>query len=207
MDEILIFLFKKKAHAQPVAVTTSELGEATGMSQQNASRRLNSLEDEGYIKRTQEGILLTKKAYAEMASLYGSMKRVFEEGQLEIEGKITKGLGEGKYYLSMEGYKGQMKELLGFEPYPGTLNIEVKDPWDREQLVQLEPIVIKGFKDKERSYGDLFAYRCRLEKHECALIVPLRTHHGPRILEVVCPFNIRRKLGKKDGDMVKVVVW
>jgi riboflavin kinase len=163
--------------------------------------------EQGYLKRTDEGISLTKKAYDEMASLYGSMKRVFEEGQLRIEGTVTKGAGEGRYYLAMEAYRKSMKEKLGFEPYPGTLNIEMDADWERGQLLQLEPIVIKGFKDKKRSYGDLFAYKCRLESHECALIVPLRTHHGPRTLEIVCPFNIRKKLGKKDGDKVKVIIW
>jgi riboflavin kinase len=207
MDEILIFLFKKKAHAQPLSVTTSELGEVMGFSQQNASRRLGALEQEGYIEKTQAGIMLTKKAYSEIASLYGGLRSVFEEGELEIEGKVVKGLGEGRYYLSLDGYRKQIKELLGFEPYPGTLNIDVMDSWDREQLVHLDPVVIKGFKGKDRSYGDLFAYRCRLEGHECALIVPLRTHHGPKTLELACSFNIRKKLGKKDGDKVKVAVW
>ncbi len=207
MDDILLFLFKRKAHMQPVAVTTAELGAEVGMSQQNASRRLALLVEKGYIKRTEEGVGLTKKAYEEITALYGSMRRIFEEGQLEIEGIVTKGLGEGRYYLALDGYRKQMKEKLGFEPYPGTLNIEIRDSWKREHLLQLEPIVITGFKDKRRTYGDLFAYRCKLENQECALIVPLRTHHGPRTLEIVCPFNIRKKLGKKDGDRVKVVVW
>ena len=165
------------------------------------------LADNGYVKRTKEGLILTKKARDEIAALYASMKRIFEEGQMEIQGTITKGIGEGKYYLGMPGYMKQMKKKLGFEPYPGTLNIKIKGNWQREQLLQQEPIIITGFKDKKRTYGDLFAYKCKLENEECALIIPLRTHHGPNILEMVCPFNIRKKLGKKDGQKVRVIIW
>jgi len=204
---MLLFLFMKKAHLKPFAISTSDLGEELDMSQQNVSRRLLLLTDQGYVKRTREGISLTKKARKEIASLYASMKRIFEEGQMEIQGTVTKGIGEGRYYLDMPQYKKQMKKKLGFEPYPGTLNIKIKGTWQREQLLQQEPIIITGFKDKKRTYGDLFAYKCKLENHECALIVPLRTHHGPNILEIVCPFNIRKKLGKKDGQRVKVIIW
>jgi len=207
MDEILLFLFKRKAHMQAAAVTTSGLGSETGMSQQNASRRLSVLERNGYIKRTREGIVLTRKSQDEAAKLYGSLKHVFEGGQMEVSGTVMKGLGEGRYYIAMEGYRRQMEKKLGFSPYPGTLNIKIDDVWKREQLLQLEPVVITGFKDRKRTYGDLFAYRCRLEDSECALIVPLRTHHGPDMLELVGPFNIRKKLRKKDGDKVKVIVW
>lgn len=207
MDDILLFLFKRKAHMQPAAVTTTGLGAEMGMSQQNASRRLSVLEKSGYIKRSREGIRLTRKSQEEAAKLYGGLRRVFEGGQMEVSGTVRKGLGEGRYYIAMEGYRKQMRKKLGFDPYPGTLNIKIDNLWKREQLLQLEPIVITGFKDRKRTYGDLFAYRCRMDGFECALIVPLRTHHGPDMLELVGPFSIRKRLRKKDGDRVKVIVW
>ncbi|MBD3210609.1 DUF120 domain-containing protein [Candidatus Micrarchaeota archaeon] len=207
MDDVLLFLFKKKAHLQPVPVTTIEIGETLGMSQQNASRRLQLLEKQGYVKRLRQGTRLTKKAINEISGLHLSLKKVFEEGELEIEGTVTKGRGEGGYYLKLEGYRKQMRKKLGFEPYPGTLNIKLSNLKKREQLLRLEPVVITGFKENDRAYGDLFAYKCRLEGHDCAILIPLRTHHGPKILEIVCPFNIRKQLEKRDGDRIRVIVW
>ncbi|MBU0532901.1 CTP-dependent riboflavin kinase [Candidatus Micrarchaeota archaeon] len=206
MDEVLLFLFKKNGHRQPVRLSTAELGSELEMSQQNASRRLRVLEKDGYAKRSKGGILLTKKAYDEIASVYGILKNTFEDKEMTITGIVTKGLGEGKYYLAMGGYRKQIREKLGFDPFPGTLNIRIDEMWKRKQLLQFESIVIMGFKDKERTYGDLFAYRCKIEGLECAVIVPLRTHHGTEILEVIGPFNIRKKLGKKDGDSIMVVI-
>jgi riboflavin kinase len=208
MDDILVFLLKQGAHIKPIRITTAEIGCEVQMSQQNASRRLAELEKKGYLKRGKEGIKLSRKAYNEFADAYTMLKQVFERKRLEITGTITKGLEEGRYYLSMKGYKKQIKKLLGFVPYPGTLNVNIDEEelWKKRYLLQLEPVVIAGFRDRKRTYGDLYAYRCKLEGHSCALIVPLRTHHGPQILEVIGPYNIKKKLGKRDGDKVKVVV-
>jgi len=208
MDELLILLLRKGAYSRPLRLTTAELGSLAGMSQQNASRKLAGLGKEGYLERGKDGIRLTRKAYDESAALFSSLKPIFEGGRIEIEGRIVRGLGEGSFYMSLPGYRRQIKEKLGFDPYPGTLNIRL-DPeqaWKRQQLLEGEPIIIPGFKGKDRTFGDLFAFRCRLGGRDGAVIVPLRTHHGPDILEVIFSFNAKKEFGKKDGERVKVVV-
>jgi riboflavin kinase len=204
MDEILLLLLKHGAHKKPVKLTTAEVGAGIGTSQQTASRRIVALETEGWIKRGPGGLGLTKKSHDEVAREYAVLKSVFDE-KLEISGVVETGIGEGRYYLGLEGYKKQMKENLGFEPFPGTLNIRINEQWKKEQLLANEPIIISGFRKKERTYGDIYAYPCMLEKHNCAVIVPMRTSHGPEIVEIVCGFDIRKKLNKKDGDIVTVV--
>ncbi len=208
MDEILILLLRKGAHKKPLRITTGELGSLAGMSQQNASRRLAALGRSGYIERKGDGVMLSEKANDELAGLYSSLKGVFEGGRLEIEGTIVKGLGEGSFYMSLPGYRKQIKGRLDFDPYPGTLNIRLDggQEWKRQRLLEGEPVVIPGFRDRERTYGDIFAFRCKLEGRDCAIVVPLRTHHGPDILEIICPFNAKRTLRKKDGERVKVII-
>jgi riboflavin kinase len=208
MDEMLLLLLRHGAHLRPVRITSSELGTQLSMSQQNASRRLLELERDGYIERKEGGIQLTKKGQDELAGVYSVLKAAFEGGKLEIEGTVVSGLGEGKYYLSLQGYREQIEKKLGFSPYPGTLNVRLDeaDLWKKQHILGLDPVMIKGFKDEERTYGDLFAYRCTLEGQDCVVILPLRTHHGAEIMEIIAPFDLKRKLGKKDGDRVRVVV-
>ncbi len=208
MDDILILLLRKGAKSRPVRMTTSEIGAGTGMSQQNASRRLAEMESEGYIERGKEGVMISPKGVQELAGIYSSLRQAFEGERLEMRGKIAKGSGEGKYYLSLSGYRKQIKEKLGFDPFPGTLNVMVdeKSMPARQQLRRMEPFVISGFKDGERTYGDLFAYKCRLENLDCAIVIPLRTHHGADVIEVICAQDIKKTLGKKDGEYVKVIV-
>jgi len=207
MDEILFLLLKYGAQKKPVKLTTAQIGAETGMSQQNASRRLNELEENGFIER-KDGIRLTKKAQDELAVVYSMLKCAFEKKALEISGTITKGFEEGKYYLSLPGYRNQIREKFGFDPFPGTLNIKLdeREAWKRQHLQQLDGVLISGFNDGKRTFGNLLAYRCRLDKHDCFLIVPLRTHHGPEIIELISPFSIKKKFGLKDGDMVRVII-
>ncbi|MFH0737731.1 MAG: DUF120 domain-containing protein [Candidatus Micrarchaeota archaeon] len=208
MDEILLLLLRKGADSRPVALTTTELGELSGMSQQNASRKLLALERGGFLERSREGLLLTRKAVDELADAYSALKAAFEGERFEIEGVISKGLGEGGYYVSLPGYLKQIAEKLGFDPYPGTLNIRIaaSERWKRQRMMQKDPVTISGFKDKERTYGDIFAYRCTVEGRRCAVIIPIRTHHGPDVLELICPFNAKKKLGKGEGDRIRVVI-
>ncbi|MBI5046848.1 CTP-dependent riboflavin kinase [Candidatus Micrarchaeota archaeon] len=207
MDELLLLLLRHGAHIKPIKMTTTEISTELSMSQQNVSRRLILLEQDGYLERN-SGLFLTKKAYDELLALYSSMKCIFEKKEIRLSGTIVSGLKEGSYYLSMPGYKNQMKEKLGFDPFTGTLNIQLDadDVWKRQYVLQLDPIIISGFKDKDRTYGDLFAYKCRAFDQNCALIVPLRTHHGPEIIELICHDHIKEKFKKKDGDKVKVVI-
>jgi len=208
MDEMLLLLLRHGAHLGPVRITSTELGAQLSMSQQNASRRLLALERGGFVERRDGGIQLTKKGHGELAGLYSALKAAFEGDRIEIEGTVVSGLGEGRYYLSLPGYKNQIKQKLGFLPYPGTLNIRLgaADLWKRQHILRLDPVIIKGFRDEKRTYGDLFAYGCTLEGVECAVLVPLRTHHGADILEVIARWELKRKLKKKDGDSVRVVV-
>jgi len=206
MDEMLILLLRKGAHAKPCRLTTAELGHLAGMSQQNASRRISALAGAGMLVRNKDGIMLTAKGYHELAGLYSSLKAVFDGGKLEFSGIIVRGLGEGSFYMSLEGYRKQIREHLGFDPFPGTLNIRLDEDerWKRQSLIESEPIIISGFKDKNRTYGELYAYRCRVEGRDGAIIVPLRTHHGQEILEIIFPFNAKAELRKKDGARVRV---
>ena len=207
MDELLIALARKGAHRSPLKLTTLELGSMLGMSQQNASLRLRELEKQGLISRTPHGISLTPFGLETVREVYAGLKSAFEPKTPTISGAISSGFGEGRYYLSFPEYKKQIAERFGFTPYEGTLNISLS----KGQLAvksafvkNSEPAIIRGFKSKDRTFGDLFAYSCTVDGVKSALIIPARTHHPPDIIEIVAPSNLKKHLGKKDGDMVEI---
>jgi len=208
MDEILLFLLKKGAKDSAVKISTKDLGKLLCMSQQTASKKLIDLEIEGKITRTKTGIMITNTGLEELREVYSNLKGAFEGGKLKITGKIVEGLGEGGFYVSLEGYQKQFKDKVGFETYPGTLNLKLKkeEMEKRFRLREIDPIIIEGWKTKSRSYGDIFLYKCRVENKPCALIIPVRTHHGFDILEIIAPFNVKDKLRKKNGDEITVEV-
>jgi riboflavin kinase len=54
--------------------------------------------------------------------------------------------------------------------------------------------------------GSLKCFPCLINGAHGAIAIPERTHHGPEVLEIISPFNLRDRLGLKDGDCVKVEV-
>ncbi|MFA5415032.1 MAG: DUF120 domain-containing protein, partial [Methanoregula sp.] len=118
------------------------------------------------------------------------------------------GLGEGKYYMSLAPYKQQFLSLLGFEPYPGTLNIRLA-PGSmpaRKKVDALSWTRIKGFSTDGRTFGDAKCIACRIGDTPCGIVVPGRTHYPEDIIEVIAPIALRRKLGIEDTDTVSVEV-
>jgi len=116
-----------------IQLTTTDLGKFINRSQQAASRHLLDLEGAGYIERLRKGhkfgVKLTDKGYSQIEILFSALKYAIESTPITIEfkGTIVSGMGEGAYYMSLDGYKKKKKKKLGYEPYPGTLNVKLVD--------------------------------------------------------------------------------
>ncbi len=119
-----------------------------------------------------------------------------------ISGIIASGLGEGAYFMSMPHYKGEIKKKLGFNAYPGTLNLEaIKSRID--SLKKRTPIKIKGFKKDNKTFGGADCYRAKIKNINGAIIIPHLTKHKD-VIEFIAPIHLKSKLKLKDGDKIKV---
>ena len=213
MLEVLKALALMNATKRVLKISSKELAEKIGQSVQTAARKLKELEEEGLIERTltKDGqfVVITEKGKELLYKEYLDYKRIFEgEGEIVIRGKVFSGLGEGRYYVSLEGYKKQFEEKLGFTPYPGTLNIKIprEQMFFRTKLDEEEGILIEGFKTAERTFGEVKAFKCRINGIEGAVVIPKRTHYPKDVLEVIAPVKLRDVLKLKDGDWVEVEV-
>ena len=198
----------------PGKKTTIQLAAELGVSQQTASRWLSQLQKEGMVEKTQAEYRLTQEANKTMATLKNATEKAAEAAEkTEIQGTVVKGLGEGAYYMSLDGYKKQIEKKLGFTPYPGTLNLRVTGKTDLEnnrKLQAAEGVKINGFKSQGRFFGGAKCFKAKIigrgEKANGAVIIPDRTHHDSATLEVIAPVFLRKKLGLKERAMVKVTV-
>ena len=213
----IVVLLSKGAHHNFVEVTTTELGKNIGRSQQAASKHLLDLENSGYLERIKKGqrfaVKVTDKGFSEIQSLFSSLKRALElvPATINFEGNVVSGMGEGAYYVALDGYRRQFKEKLGYEPYPGTLNIRLVDQVfmnARRELGKHPSIFITGFSDGMRSYGWVKCYRAIINEaiDNAAVLVLERTHYDDSMLEVISPVSIKQTAGIKNGDRVKVQV-
>lgn len=198
----------------PIWASSQILAKTLDLSPQTASRRLISLENQGLISRSIRAdgqyIAITKRGEEALRQEYAEYCRIFgqEKGHYILEGEVIDGLGEGRYYVSIPGYNRQFVEKLGFDPFPGTLNIRLNTPsiQIRKKLDALEWIPINGFTADERTFGNARCIPCSMEEHPCALVVPGRTHYPEDVIEIISPVQLRKTLNINARDQVTVEV-
>jgi len=215
---VLYKLAELGARNRTVRLSTKFLAEKLNLSQQTISRYLIDLERKGWIKRTatREGSLirLTDLGDFQLRTVRLALNSLFEGKRplsIIIEGIVFSGLGEGAYYVTRKPYREQFIEKLGFDPYPGTLNLKLVSEYDAQLRRELEAkpgIEISGFKNKNRTYGPVKCFPARINgKEKGAVVLALRTHYNSSVIEIIAPRYLRNVLRLKDGNKVKVEVF
>lgn len=209
-------LLSKGARHNFVTVTTTSLGKSIRKSQQAASKHLLELEGDGYIERIRSGkkfsVRITTKGFTEMARISSILKTSLESSPsyLELKGNIISGMGEGAYYMSMKGYTKQFKEKLGYVPFPGTLNVKLKDKEfteARRTLDTYDGIMINGFSDGKRTYGWVKCYPAKINNSvDGAFITLERTHYDESVIELISHANIKKAAKLSTGSQISVKV-
>ncbi|AXR77145.1 DUF120 domain-containing protein [Natrarchaeobaculum sulfurireducens] len=202
-----------------VKISCSALADRLDASNQTASRRLQRLESATLLERDTvsdgQWVSVTDEGERVLHAEYEDYRRIFErDTEVALEGIVTSGMGEGRHYISLPGYNRQFEDRLGYEPFPGTLNVELREDSVRRRsaVSSLEPIPIDGWEDDERTYGPAVCYPATIETAtgeryvDAHTIAPERTHHDDDQLEVIAPVKLREELGLEDDDHVTVSV-
>lgn len=198
-------------------ISTKRLGDSIELSQQAASLRLTGLERAGLVERAHSGrglaVRLTDDGLNIVEAFLADANVNLERGKNEMtfRGALFTGLNEGGYYISLKGYAANFYRALGFEPFPGTLNLRLTNEAMTEQRRRLDlmkGIEVPGFSDGKRSYGPVKCFKAKVGgKHPGAVLVIDRTHYDSSVLEVISQLNLRKTLGLSDGDECSVTVY
>ena len=209
-------LLSKGARYNFIQITTSSLGKSIKKSQQAASKHILELENGGFIERVMTGrhvsVKITKKGYSELVKLHSILGStlVSSPSQLELNGSIISGLGEGAYYMSLNGYTKQFKVKIGYIPFSGTLNIKLNQLQATQviqQLDELDNVMLEPFSDGKRTYGWVKCFHATLnESIKCELIRLERTHHDSSVIELISKNNLRKTAKLKTGSKVTVKI-
>ncbi len=220
-SEYIITLAKlllKGAKDNFIEFTSTDIGIEINKSQQAASKIILELQEMKYVERIKKGhgyvIRVTEEGLSSVKKMseFLNMALNSSPGNIHFNGILVSGMGEGKYYMSLEGYRKQFKKKIGYIPYPGTLNIRIFDPLSLENREKIERFgyqFIDGFSDSERTYGWVKCYSAIMNDNvdiQSDLLILERTHHDKNMLEIIAPVNIKQVMGLKNGDNVKVTL-
>ncbi|MCX8171103.1 MAG: CTP-dependent riboflavin kinase [Candidatus Bathyarchaeota archaeon] len=125
-----------------------------------------------------------------------------------IEGFVSSGAGEGKKFSSLPWFKRQVNDILGFEPYPGTLNLTLTD----DEGGSLRKLLLNdnlGYRIiPENNYFPGVLYRAIVALSlPGGVIIPLIPEYPSTLIEVISPICLRKILNLKDGDKVEVKIF
>lgn len=124
-----------------------------------------------------------------------------------LSGIIVRGAGKAAYFTELDWVRKQCAEKLHFQPYPGTLNIQV-DEICLALLTDLQKKPAINFLSPDPSFCNARTLPASLSNLPVAIIIPdgSANIHGRNIMEVIAPVSLKKTLSLKDGDRVILTV-
>lgn len=124
--------------------------------------------------------------------------------RIELNGEVFSSRGEGKKFLELPWVKRQIKQKLGFTPYPGTLNVRLSEEGVKRKKLLEKAHSIKVCPADGYCSGTLI--KAFIGKLECAIVVPEVAGYPKGVLEIIAPVNLRETLQLEDSGEVTVTV-
>ena len=211
---LMLHLLSHGARYEFVKTSTISLGKIINRSQQAVSKYILELETNRFVDRVNCGrssaIRITPKGYSEIVKLASMIqKSISSETNIQIQGHVISGLGEGAYYMSNKEYKKQFKLKIGYIPFPGTLNIKLDDLVHQQSIRQfynMEGIKIDGFVHENRSFGWVKCFPSLINSINCHVIFLERTHHDESIVEIISDVCLRETAKLNDDSKVTLKI-
>ena len=124
-----------------------------------------------------------------------------------LSGIVLTGTRKAAFFTQLEWVRAQCAEKLGFEPYPGTLNLKLK-PSDRGLMEEIRDVQGVALVPPDDQFCSSRAVPVRIGKIPGALILPEENVnvHGADVVEVLAPVHLRGALNLKDGSLVSIEV-
>lgn len=194
-QDLLRELSQDGAGVRETWTTLSSLASKTDLTVQTVREYLQWLATNGYIRHTsvEGGEIIT------VTETGRSQIDVPPQSRISLQGYVSDGKGEGKHFVSLEGYTRQFQRRLGYEPYPGTLNVDLTTE-TVDRLHAIPSIPINQWADGNSTYGAARCYPAQVETTDGAVyvtthvLVPERTTHDETTLEIIAPVELRSTL-------------
>lgn len=126
---------------------------------------------------------------------------------MTLTGKIVSGVKQGAFFTQLDWFQSQCRDKLGFEPYAGTLNLEIStddvpvvESFEHEAEIEFIP------PDSEFCSGK--AFPVLVEGIRAAVVIPAEEVrvHEKNIIELISDQRLKDVLNVDDGDFVNLTI-
>jgi CTP-dependent riboflavin kinase len=126
-----------------------------------------------------------------------------------MTGIVFSDLGQASSFMALDWVQELLKQCLGYNPFPATLNLRPRTSEDIE-LWQRAKMEIAGMPLTEATAGHCGARLFRIEIHEPArgtggkvegaILLPEVKEYPKDKIEIVAPMRLKDHFGIRDGD-------
>ena len=110
-----------------------------------------------------------------------------------MHGTIISGTGKGAYFVKI--YTPVFQEALRISPYPGTLNLRLRN---------VPAFPATRISIQQEGYGRVDCYPVLIHKnYKAFLLRPHKTIHPETVVEFISEKNLRNDLELHDGDVLE----
>ena len=127
-------------------------------------------------------------------------------GKLTVTGKILSGEKKGAFFTQLDWVQDQCQEKLGFKPFPGTLNLEIKPA----KILPIEALLKKHGLElvpPDSNFCTGHVYPVNIMGVGGAIVAPSEDVriHDKNILELIAPICLKEAMDVDDGDEIMLV--
>ena len=124
---------------------------------------------------------------------------------MQITGVITSGAGQGAYFTQVDWVLRQCAEKLGFIPFPGTLNVTIRDR-DLPDLQRLLAAAEISLVPTDPAFCAAPVQPVTVRGIPAAVVLPSEEVriHADNTIEILSPCHLKRTFGLRDGDPIVV---
>jgi CTP-dependent riboflavin kinase len=117
-------------------------------------------------------------------------------------------LGKASDFTEVPWAKAAFRDVLGVDPYPGTVNIIVSSTEDIAAWARVKATKGIVIKPPQPDWCDAFCYRAMIAgKVSAAIVLPDVTEYPATQVELIAAVNVRESLSLKDGDPVAIEIY
>ncbi len=130
-----------------------------------------------------------------------------DKKEITVKGRVFSGLGEGEFYVNL--YARNFRRILGFTPYPGTLNVRVVPEHVEtlnKRLKEANPIIVPPPPIQGLRLGKVYLFKAFLFDITVYIVRPEYTVYKGDVAELISHEHLRNKYGINDGDIVEITV-
>ena len=127
--------------------------------------------------------------------------------RITLSGIVASGRGEGAFFTRAEWARRQFVDLLAIDPYPGTLNVILREEVARSAWRQVKAAGGQILAPPDAGWCDARCYKVTVSGAvRGAVVLPAVAGYPADQIEIVAAIGIRERLGLADGDRVTLEI-